>query len=68
MKKTIYRVIPHKGGRAFQVEMTAPDSSPRVVNCFNTEAEAWEWLDEQRHCERFTRRLKRNPDGHGRAT
>jgi hypothetical protein len=67
MQKPTYRVIPRKGGRTFDVEMTASDSPPTIVNCFNTEAEAWEWVYEQRQVERFARRLKRDPEGHGRA-
>ncbi len=42
MQKPTYRVIPRKNGRAFDVEMTAPNCPPTIVNCFNTEAEAWE--------------------------
>jgi hypothetical protein len=47
MQKPTYRVIPRKNGRAFDVEMTAPNSPPRIVNCFNKEADAWQWLDQQ---------------------
>jgi hypothetical protein len=47
MQEPTYRIIPRKGGRAFDVEMTAPNSPPRIVNCFNKEADAWQWLDEQ---------------------
>ena len=67
MQKPTYRVIPRKGGRSCDVEMTALDSSPTIVNCFNTEAEAWEWVYEHRQVERFARRLKRDPEGQGRA-
>src|SRR5262245_58323313 len=66
VKTSTYRVIPRRDGGTFDVEMTAPDTLPRFVNCFNTEADAWEWLDEQRQCERFARRLKRDPNGYGR--
>ena len=44
VQKPTYRVIPRKGGRSFDVEMTAPNSPPTIVNCFNTEAEAWGWV------------------------
>ena len=47
MQKPTCRVIPRKNGHAFDVEMTAPNSPPRLVNCFNKEADAWQWLDEQ---------------------
>jgi hypothetical protein len=64
--KRTYRIIPRKGGSAYDVEMTEPGAAPRIVNTFNSEAEAWEWLNEQRHVDRCARRLSRNPEGHGR--
>ena len=42
MQKPTYRVIPRKSGRDVDVEMTAPNSPPRIVNCFNKEADAWQ--------------------------
>ena len=65
MQKPTYRVIPRKGGRTFDVEMTAPNCPPTIVNCFNTEANAWQWVYEQRQVERVARRLKRDPEGMG---
>ena len=56
MQKPTYRVIPRKNGRAFDVEMTAPNCPPTIVNCFNTWADAWQWVYEQRHVERVARR------------
>jgi hypothetical protein len=43
----------------------ASGSAPRIVNTFNNEAEAREWLNKQRHVDWFIRRMARNPDGHG---
>ena len=63
--KRTYRIIPRKGGRAYDVEMTEPGSAPCIVNTFNSEAAAWEWLNEQRHVDRFARRMSRDPEGHG---
>jgi hypothetical protein len=63
--KRTYRIIPRKAGGAYDVEMTESGSAPRIVNTFNSEAEAWEWLNEQRHVDRFARRMARNPEGHG---
>jgi hypothetical protein len=63
--KRTYRIIPRKGGSVYDVEMTEPGSVPRVVNTFNSEAAAWEWLNEQRHVDRFARRMARNPQGRG---
>ena len=67
MQKPTYRVIPRKNGRAFDVEMMAPNCPPTIVNCFNTWADAWQWVYDQRHVERVARRLERDPEGHGRA-
>ena len=67
MWKPSYRVIPRKDGRAVDVEMTVQNCPPTIVNCFNTEADAWEWVYELRQVERVARRLKRDPEGHGRA-
>jgi hypothetical protein len=53
MQKPTYRVIPRKSGHAVDVEMTAPNSPPRIVNCFNKEADAWQWLEEQRLVKRL---------------
>jgi hypothetical protein len=63
--KRTYRLVPRKDGSAYDVETTEPGSVPRIVNTFNSEAEAWDWLNEQRHVDRCVRRLTRNPGGHG---
>jgi hypothetical protein len=63
--KRTYRMIPRKDGSAYDVEMSEPGCPPRIVNTFNSEAAAWEWLNEQRHVDRFERRMSRNPKGHG---
>jgi hypothetical protein len=57
MAKTTYRIIPRKKGKACDVEMTEPGAAPRIVNTFNSEAEAWEWVNEQRLAEKFSARL-----------
>ena len=67
MQKPTYRIVPRNEGRFFDIEMTAPGSPPRIVNCFNREEDAWQWVDQQRQVDRFARRLKRNPEGRGRA-
>jgi hypothetical protein len=67
MIKPSYRIIPQKHGRAFDVEMTeSPGATPCIVNTFNNECDAWQWLNEQEQAERFAERLSRNPRGHGR--
>jgi hypothetical protein len=67
MSKPTYRVVPQKGERAFDVEMTEPGSPPRIVNTFNTESDAWQWLYSQRQVDKIARRLSRNPEGRGEA-
>jgi len=67
MGKPTYRVVARKHGAAFDVEMTEPGAAPRIVNTFNTESDAWQWLYEQRAVDRIARRLDRNPNGRGRA-
>jgi len=66
MTKCTYRIIPRKHGPACDVEMTKPGDAPCIVNTFNSEAEAWEWVDEQQQVERFARRLSRNSKDNGR--
>ena len=67
MQKPTYRVIPRKDGHAFDIEMTVPNSPPRIVNCFNKEADAWQWLDQQLEVERYTLNQKRNAGEKGSA-
>ena len=67
MQKPTYRIVPRNEGSVLDVEMMMPGSPPRIVNCFNSEEDAWQWIDQQRQVDRFARRQKRNPDGRGRA-
>jgi hypothetical protein len=62
--KRTYRMLPRKDGSAFDVEVTELGCLPRVVNTFNNEAAAWEWLTEQQHIDRFAGRMSRNLEGH----
>jgi hypothetical protein len=61
MQKSTYRIIPRKRGTACDVEMTEPGAAPRIVNTFNSEAEAWEWANEQRLAAKFSARLPETP-------
>ena len=61
MAKTTYRIIPRKKGTACDVEMTEPGAAPRIVNTFNSEAEAWEWVNEQKLAAKFAARLPPHP-------
>ena len=65
--KRSYALIVRKDGRAYDVEMVEPGAIPRVVNTFIREADAWDWINEQRYLDRFVRRMARNPHGHGAA-
>ena len=56
MQKPTYRVIRRKSGHAVDVEMTAPNTPPRIVNCFNKEADAWQWLYQQLEVDGSARR------------
>jgi len=63
MTKTTYRVLHHKNQRTCDVEMTEPGATPRILNTFNTEPEAWDWISEQKHVAEFAARTphgKRN--------
>jgi len=63
MAKCSYRIIPRKDGHTCDVEMTEPGCEPRIINTFNREPDAWEWLTEQQHVEKILRGLKRNTTG-----
>jgi hypothetical protein len=60
-----YRIVPHKRGPACDVEMTEAGAEPRIVNTFNTEAEAWDWINEKRRIDKLTaRRIEGQKDKH----
>jgi hypothetical protein len=54
-----YRVLHHRNQRSCDVEMTEPGATPRIVNTFNTEPEAWDWISEQEHVANFAARALR---------
>ena len=56
MTKTTYRVLRRKNQRTCDVEMTEPGATPRIVNTFNSEPEAWDWISEQEHVAEFAAR------------
>lgn len=63
MAKPNYRVVPQKRGLACDVEMTEAGAKPRIINTFNTEAEAWDWLNEKTHIDKLAaRRIKGQAD------
>jgi hypothetical protein len=56
MAKPTYRIVPQKRGLACDVEVTEPGASPRIINTFNTEAEAWDWLNEKLRIDKLAAR------------
>lgn len=56
MIKITYRVLRRKNQRTCDVEMTEPGATPRIVNTFNTEPEARDWISEQEHVAEFAAR------------
>jgi hypothetical protein len=64
VSEIIYRILHHKRGTACDVEMMEAGAQPRVVETFNTEAEAWEWISEREHLQKTAaRRAQRRQDG-----
>ena len=66
--KRSYRMLPRKDRSAFDVEVAELGCLPRVVNTFNSEAAAWEWLTEQQDIDRFAGRMSRNLEDHEHRT
>lgn len=60
MAKYTYRVVVRKNGRTCDVEMTESGTQPRIVNTFNSEAEAWEWVNEQKNAAKFAARYEQS--------
>ena len=63
MTEITYRILHHKRGTACDVEMTEAGAEPRIVDTFNTEAEAWEWINEREQLHKSAlRRMQRRQD------
>jgi len=58
MPKTTYRVVIRKDEWTSDVEMTEPGTAPHIVNTFNSESEAWEWLNERKNTAKFAPRYE----------
>jgi len=56
MPKIAYRVLIRKNERTCDVEMRHGRNKPRIVNTFNSEAEAWGWINEQKQINKFAYR------------
>jgi len=55
--KRSYALVARKDGGVFDVKVAEPGREPRVLNTFNREADAWEWIHEQQCVEQFVRRM-----------
>jgi hypothetical protein len=63
--KPSYRVVPQKKGPACDVEMTEAGAKPRIINTFNTEADAWDWVNEKMRIDKLAaRRIKAQKNKH----
>jgi hypothetical protein len=60
METVTYGITPRRYDPACDVEMIVPGAKPRVVNIFNDDADAWEWLNEQNHVADFAARFPVN--------
>ena len=54
--RVTYRVMPRKDSLTCDVHATE-DGKTRVVNTFNSEADAWEWVTEQEQAREICERL-----------
>ena len=54
--RVIYRVLPRKDSPTCDVHATE-DGKARVVNTFNSEADAWAWVTEQEQAREICERL-----------
>ena len=54
--RVTYRVLPRKDSPACDVHATE-DGKTRVVNTFNSEADAWAWVMEQEQAREICERL-----------
>jgi hypothetical protein len=62
-----YRVLPRKDSLTCDVHATE-DGRTRVVNTFNSEADAWEWVTEQEQAREICERLAKGHHNGRRAS
>ena len=65
--RVIYRVLPRKDSPTCDVHATE-DGKTRVVNTFNSEADAWEWVTEQEQAREICERLAKGHHNGRRAS
>ena len=54
-----YRVLPRKDSSTCDVQVTEDGGKSRLVNTFNREADAWQWVVEQEHVSEICARMRK---------
>ena len=57
---TSYRVTPRKGSPTCDVHAREDGGNPRLVNTFNHEADAWQWVTEQEQTQAMCERMEKS--------
>lgn len=57
---TTYIVKPRKDSPVCDVHACEESGTPAVVNTFNREADAWQWVTEQQHARAICERLEKS--------
>ena len=57
--RVTYRVLPRKDSPTCDVEAAEEGGKSRVVNTFNREADAWQWVREQEHVVEICARIQK---------
>ena len=57
--RVLFRVVPWKDSPTCDVEAAEEGGKPRVVNTFNREADAWQWVREQEHVVEICTRIQK---------
>jgi len=57
--RNTYRVLPRKDSPTCDVQVTEDGGKSRVVNTFNREADAWQWVVEQEHVREICTRIRK---------
>ena len=57
--RVTYRVRPRKDSPTCDVQVTEEGGMSRIVNTFNREADAWQWVGEQEHVTEICSRIRK---------
>ena len=55
-----YRVLPRKDSSTCDVQVTEDGGKSRLVNTFNREADAWQWVVDQEHVVEICARIQKS--------